>query len=90
MNPHHNIIIGLLEELPPKHPKHSFKSYSSNYNDTYDGIDVHAKTGGRATMLITEEHGLRIIVDFDHRPVIDYTDPNMFEKIDTILNEILR
>lgn len=87
MNIHHNIILALLEELSPKHPNYTLRAYRGNHNT---GIDIHAKKGGRATMLMTREHGLQIIVDFDHRPVIDYNDPEMLEKIELILNQILK
>lgn len=89
MNIHHELILELVEDLKPRHPKHTFKGYSSNYDDIYTGIDVHAKTGGRSTMLLTREQGIQIVVDFDHRPIIDYADPQLFEKIDKILEEIL-
>lgn len=89
MTTHETIILSLHEELEKEYPNHTFRLCRKNYTGPYNSIDIHSKKGGRQTIITTLDTGIQIVVNFDKRPILDYNDPQLFERLTSILSLIL-
>lgn len=83
MNTHAIIVEALMRELEPRVSGHCLEFYNKT---GLLGIDFY-KEGEPKAMLIAVEEGIAISYGTETTVLIDYVDPDMFEKV---VNKIVK